>query len=109
MKRVLHAGAACSVATAVMVAVVMGAGDSPLTKAVKSENLQTVRTLIKQGADVNVKAGDGSTPLLQAVDYSNLEIAGALVAAKARLYIPNDFGVTPLLHASRTGNAAMVE
>jgi len=109
MKRVLHAITACSVATAVMVAVVIGAGDSPLTKAVKSENLQTVRTLIKQGADVNVKAGDGSTPLLQAVDYGNLEIARALVGAKARVDIANDFGVTPLLHAARTGNAQMVD
>ncbi|HVG72742.1 MAG TPA: ankyrin repeat domain-containing protein [Vicinamibacterales bacterium] len=109
MKRVLHAITACSVATAVMVAVVIGAGDSPLTKAVKSENLQSVRTLIKQGADVNVKAGDGSTPLLQAVDYGNLEIARALVGAKARVDIANDFGVTPLLHAARTGNAQMVD
>ncbi len=109
MNRVLHATLACAVAAIVMVAVVRGAGDSPLTKAVKTESLQTVRTLIKQGADVNAKAGDGSTPLLQAVDYGNLEIARALVAAKARVDIANDFGVTPLLHAARTGNAEMVD
>jgi len=109
MNRVFHAIAACSVATGVMVAVVAGAGDSALTKAVKADNLQSVRALLKSGADVNAKSGDGSTPLLWAVDHANLEVARALVAAKARVDVANDFGVTPLLHASRTGNAEMVD
>ena len=109
MKRVLHAIAACSVATAVMVAVVVGAGDSALIKAIKAGNVQAVRALIKQGADVNARSGDGSSPLLWAVDYSNIDIARALIGAKARPDVANDFGVTPLLHASRTGDAPMVD
>ena len=60
MTRLLHATVACFVATAVMVAVVLGAGDAPLTKAVKAGDLQAVRTLVKQGADVNAPSGDGS-------------------------------------------------
>ena len=109
MKRMLHALAACSVATAVMVAVVVGAGDSALIKAVKAGHVQEVRALIKKGADVNARSGDGSSPLLWAVDYSNIEIARALIAAKATVDVANDFGVTPLLHASRTGDAPMVD
>ena len=109
MTRVLRAIVACSMATAVMVAVVLGAGETALTKAVKANDLQAVRTLVKSGADVNAKSGDGSTPILWAVDHSNIEIARVLVGAKARVDVPNDFGITPLLHASRTGDAAMVD
>ena len=109
MTRRLHAAAACVVAVAVMVAVVLGAGDSTLTKAVKAGNLQAVRALVKQGADVNARSGDGSTPLLWAVDGSNAEIARVLIAAKAKVDVATDLGVTPLLHAARSGDAAMVD
>jgi ankyrin repeat protein len=109
MTRVVHLSLACLTATIVMVAVVLGAGDSPLTKAVKNGDLAAVRTLIKQGADVNVKSGDGSTPLLWAADGGEHDIASALIAAKAQVDVPNDFGVTPLLHASRIGDATMVD
>ena len=109
MTRLLRAAVACFVATAVMVAVVVGAGDSALTKAVKAGDLQTVRALVKQGADVNSRSGDGSTPLLWAVDGSAPEIARVLIAAKARVDVATDLGVTPLLHAARTGDAAMVD
>ena len=109
MTRVLHATAACFVATGVMVAVVLGAGDSPLTKAVKAGDVQAVRALVKQGADVNARSGDGSTPLVWAVDASELDIARVLIAAKARIDVATDLGVTPLLHAARTGDAAMVD
>jgi len=109
MTRALHASVACLVAVAVMVAVVVGAGDSALTKAVKAGDVQAARALIKQGADVNAKSGDGSTPLLWAADAGAPEIARALIAAKARVDVANDFGVTPLLHASRVGDATMVD
>ena len=109
MTRALRAAVACFVATAVMVAVVVGAGDSALTKAVKAGDLQAVRALVKQGADVNAKSGDGSTPLLWAVDGGAAEIARALIAAKAKVDVATELGITPLLHAARTGDAAMVD
>jgi ankyrin repeat protein len=109
MARVVHLSVACLLATAVFVTVTRAAGDAPLTKAVKSSDLQAVRALIKSGADVNARSGDGSTPLLWAASNSNVEIARALIASKATVDTPNDFGVTPLLHASRIGDAAMVE
>ena len=48
-----------------------GAGDSPLTRAVKDRDLNAVRTLVKSPSDVNARSGDGSTPLLWAAH--NLE------------------------------------
>ena len=109
MTRVLRAVVACFVATAVMVAVVVGAGDSALTKAVKAGDLQAVRALVKQGAAVNVRSGDGSTPLLWAADGGAYEIARVLIAAKAKVDVATDLGVTPLLQAARVGDAMMVD
>ena len=109
MTRVVHVSVACLLATAVFVTVTRASGDTPLIKAVKANEVQTARTLIKQGTNVNARAGDGSTALLWAANNGSLELARALVAAKALVDAPNDFGVTPLLQASRVGDAAMVE
>jgi ankyrin repeat protein len=109
MERVLKAGAVSLLAAAIFATIAGAAGDSPLAKAVKAGDSQTVRKLLKSGADVNARSGDGSTPLLWAVHSSNVEIARALIAAKAAVDTANDYGVTPLLDASRTGDAAMVD
>jgi ankyrin repeat protein len=108
MARVLKASAGL-LGAAVLVTVAAASGDSSLSKAVKAGDLQTVRVLIKSGADVNGRSGDGSSPLLWAADSSNLEIARALIKAGATVDLANDYGVTPLLHASRTGDAAMAD
>jgi ankyrin repeat protein len=94
---------------AVFVTVTRASGDSPLTKAVKANDLAGVRALIKSGANVNARSGDGSTALLWAANNGSIEIARALIAAKATVDAASDFGITPLLQASRVGNAAMVE
>jgi uncharacterized protein len=109
MNRLVHLAVACLLATAVFVTVTRASGDSPLTKAVKANDLTSVRTLLKSGANVNAKAGDGSTALLWAANNGSLEIARALIASKAVVDAANDFGVTPLFQASRVGNAPMVE
>jgi ankyrin repeat protein len=108
MVRVLQGSAASLLAVVVFVVTAGASGDSPLTKAVNSEDLQAVRALIKSGADVNARSGDGSTPLLWAAHNSHDEIARALIAAKATVDAANDFGITPLLEASKTGDAPMM-
>jgi uncharacterized protein len=92
-----------------LVTIVRGAGDSPITKAVKEGDLAAVRKLITSRADVNATSGDGSTPLLWAVHSSNVEMVRALLAAGAKVDAPNNYGITPLLDASATGDAAMIE
>lgn len=89
-------------------AIVRGAGDSAMTKAVKAGDLATVRKLIAARADVNAPSGDGATPLLWAAHNSYIEIARALVAAGAKVDVPNRYGITPLLDASRAGDAEMM-
>jgi uncharacterized protein len=109
MGRLTHMFLAVLLTAAVIASVTAAGGDGPLAKAVNTGDLQTVRTLIKSGTDVNARSGDGSTPLLWAAHAGNLDIARALIAAKASLDAANDFGVTPLLEASRSGNAPMVD
>jgi ankyrin repeat protein len=109
MVRVLQASMASLIAAIAFVTVAGANGDSPLAKAVKAGDVQSVRALLKSGADVNARSGDGSTPLLWAAHRGNIEIARALVAAKASVDAANDYGITPLLQASRTGDSAMVE
>jgi ankyrin repeat protein len=109
MTRVLKACAVSLLGAVVFVAVAGASGDSPLTKAVKANDVQAVRALLKSGAEVNVRSGDGSTPLLWAANNGSVEIARALIASKAVVDAANDFGVTPLLQASKIGDSAMVD
>ena len=109
MDRVVKGCAVGLLAVAVFVAVASASGDSPLTKAVKANDVQAVRVLVKSGTDVNVRSGDGSTPLLWAANNGSVEIARLLIANKAAVDAANDFGITPLLQASGVGDSAMVE
>jgi ankyrin repeat protein len=109
MLRIVKASAVFLLGAVVFVAVAGASGDSPLTKAVKANDAQAVRALVKAGADVNVRSGDASTPLLWAASNSSVEIARVLLANKAAVDAANDFGITPLLQASRVGDSAMVD
>lgn len=109
MDRVAKGCAVGLLAVAVFVAVASASGDSPLTKAVKANDVQAVRVLVKSGTDVNVRSGDGSTPLLWAANNGSVEIARLLIANKAAVDAANDFGITALLQASRVGDSAMVD
>jgi len=109
MDRVVKGCAVGFLAVAVFVVVASASGDSPLTKAVKANDVQAVRVLVKSGTDVNVRSGDGSTPLLWAANNGSVEIARLLIANKAVIDAANDFGITPLLQASGVGDSAMVE
>ena len=46
-----------------------GEGLSVLHRAVRANNIQAVRTLLDNGADINLKDKDGFTPLYAAVRY----------------------------------------
>ncbi len=83
-------------------------GDLRLVNAAKGKDQDAVRSLLRQGADVNSAQPDGSTALAWAAHLDELEMADFLLAAGADVNLANDYGVTPLLMACGNGNDVMV-
>ena len=79
-----------------------------LNDAVRNADKAAVRTLLKQGANVNLAEADGTTALHWASYRDDLESADLLIRAGAKVNATNDLGATPLWTASLNGSAAMV-
>src|SRR5262249_52799971 len=101
--------AACSVVLLLAGFSAAGAADLRLIDAVKSRNVEAVRALLKQRADVNAPQGDGATALHWAVHFDDLETADLLIRSGARVNAADDTGVTPIHLACTNRNAAMVD
>ena len=88
----------------------MGAGGArpPLLDAARNPDSDAVRTLIKQGADVNATEGDGTTALHWASYREDVESAELLIRAGAKVNAANDLGATPLWTACLNGSEALV-
>ena len=85
----------------VNVAVPAGAaGKSDVADAAMRNDLNAVRALIGQKADVNAAQPDGATALHWAAYRGNTEMAGLLLRAGANPKAPNRQGATPLWLAS---------
>src|SRR5215831_13553255 len=104
-----------SVMWTLAIVVLMGFGaaaaneDLRLVDAMKNQDLQRVRTLFDQHADVNVRSEDGSTALLWAAHWNDLQTAQLLVRGGADADAANDFRMTPLSQACTNGSAAFVD
>jgi ankyrin repeat protein len=83
--------------------------DQRLIEAVKNGDREAVRSLVKQGADVNAAEPDGATAIAWAAHRDDLEMAALLISAGADVNAANDYGVTPLSLACTNGSAVMVE
>jgi ankyrin repeat protein len=84
-------------------------GDLRLVDAVKRQDKASVRTLLRQRADVNAQQPDGATALHWAVHWEDVETAELLIRAGANVNAVNDLGVTPLTMAAASGNAALID
>jgi ankyrin repeat protein len=84
------------------------AADQRLVDAVKHKNVAAVRTLLKQGVDVNVPQGDGATALHWAVHLDDFGTVDLLIRSGARVDAADDTGATPLYLACLNRNDAMV-
>ena len=84
-------------------------GDLRLLDAVKNQDQEAVRMLLKQAVDVNTPQADGSTALAWASYWDDLETADLLIRAGANVDIANELGITALSLACTNGSARMVE
>ncbi|MYH52618.1 MAG: ankyrin repeat domain-containing protein, partial [Gemmatimonadetes bacterium] len=82
-----------------------GPADSPVADAAERGDLEAVRALLRNGADVNTAQSDGMTALHWAASRNDAEIARALLYAGATVRATTRLGgYTPLHLASRAGS-----
>jgi ankyrin repeat protein len=94
--------------TLVLAAAVFSVAE-PLIDAAKSGDVEAVRSLLADGADVNTRPGDGMTALHWAAERGHAAVAEVLLASGASANAETRIGgYTPLHLASRVGNAAVV-
>lgn len=83
--------------------------DAPVAEAAAQGDLESVRTLLREGADVNAAQGDGMTALHWAALRGDAEMVSVLVYAGANVASTTRLGAyTPLHLASRDGRAEAV-
>jgi len=100
--------AGCGLIALALLPAVYAAG-ADAAGAAQSRDLNTLRTLIRQGAAVNAAQPDGTTALHWAAHWNELEAVKLLLTAGANVRARNRYGATPLSEAAITGNAALVE
>ena len=93
----------------IVFAVTVSAADLRLVEAVKNNESEAVRALLRENVDVTTRQADGTSALMWAAHWDDLETADILIKAGAEVNTGNDHGVTPLSLACRNGSAAMVE
>ena len=84
-------------------------GATPVADAARSGDLDAVRALLQEGADVNAANGDGMSALHWAAERGDAEMVDALVHAGAAVDTVTRIGhYTPLHVASTGGHAAAI-
>ncbi|MEX2473101.1 MAG: ankyrin repeat domain-containing protein [Gemmatimonadota bacterium] len=99
-------------ATMVLAAFVTAAGppEAPIADAAQRGDVETVRALVRGGADVNAAQGDGMTALHWAADRGDAELASVLIYAGANPEAGTRIGrYTPLHIAARQARRDVVE
>jgi ankyrin repeat protein len=106
IERLIH----CSLAALLSVASYAATnGNTALVDAVKNQDAESVRALLKQHVDVNAPEQDGTTALHWAAHWGDLATVDALLREGANASALNRYGATPLSEAVRIGSGALIE
>ncbi len=110
LRRRLLSGLSAGLAGAVCLSTLLSAaGAAPVAEAARARDREAVRTLLKQGGDVNGAQGDGMTALHWAASQSDVEITSMLLYAGANHRATTRLGgYTPLHLASQAGGASII-
>ena len=88
----------------------INAAESPVADAAARGDRETVKSLLKQAADVNAAQGDGMTALHWAAMNGDAELAQMLIVAGANIKATTRLGsYTPLYLASQQGKGNVVQ
>jgi ankyrin repeat protein len=98
----------CLVSLLSVAPLVSAADDTRLADAAKRHDLDAVRALLKQQANVNAAMPDGTTALHWAAQWDDADLANMLLLAKANVDAADVYGVTPLSLACTNGSPTMV-
>ena len=99
------------IGTLLIAALLSGAAllDSPVADAAMNGDIEAVRALLTEGADVNAPQGDGMTALHWAAEAGDVEMLGMLLYAGANVRGVTRLGdYTPLHLASKAGKERVV-
>ncbi len=84
--------------------------ESPVADAAMLADRESVRSLLRQGGDVNAAQGDGMTALHWSAVKSDVEMAEMLLYAGANVKATTRLGAyTPLFLAAKSGHPAIIE
>jgi ankyrin repeat protein len=106
-------GSKATLVGVICVALLTGASvvlpDSPVADAAQKGDLEAVRSLLKDGADVNAAQGDGMTALHWAARAGEVEMASVLLYAGANPHATTRLGAyTPLILAAQLGHGPVI-
>jgi ankyrin repeat protein len=87
----------------------IAASDLRLIEAIRTQDSERARALIKQRVDVNARQGDGATALHWAVHLDHPELVSLLLTAGAKADAADDTGITPLYLACLNRRGPMVQ
>jgi ankyrin repeat protein len=94
----------------VVVASAMTFAQSPVADAAMRNDIETVRSLLRAGADANAPHGDGMTALHWAAEHGNAAMADVLLRAGAKVSAVTRIGnYTPLHVAAKAGSAEVAK
>jgi ankyrin repeat protein len=85
------------------------ASETALMMAINKQRIESVKLLLKRGANVSqVLSSLGNSVLHYAAMGNSVELVDALLAKKARLDVQNVYGLTPAMIASARGQAGIL-